>query len=117
MLFLSDRLIPTAGRSARRSVSRREENRAGQTASLPVVLPGLQGRAKARGVRRYRSCREGDPEVDRREQCTKPPGLKKVDRREQFSKPPGLKEVDRREQCSKPPGLKEVDRREQCSNP
>ncbi|KAI8495242.1 transcription termination factor, RNA polymerase II [Branchiostoma belcheri] len=103
------------GRSARRSVSRREKNRARQTARLPVVLPGLQGRAKARGVRRYRSCREGDPEEDRQERCSKPMGLKEVDRREQCSKPPGLKEEDRREQCSKPLGLKEVDRRKQCS--
>ncbi|XP_078688652.1 uncharacterized protein LOC144920369 [Branchiostoma floridae x Branchiostoma belcheri] len=63
---------------------------------------------------RYRSCREGDPEEDRREQGSKPPGLKEVDRRERSSKPPGLKEVDRREHSSKPPGLKEVDRR-QCS--
>ncbi|XP_019637783.1 PREDICTED: uncharacterized protein LOC109480076 [Branchiostoma belcheri] len=56
---------------------------------------------------RYRSCREGDLEEDRREQCSKPPGLREVDRREQCSKSPGFKEVDRREQCSKP-GLSKV---------
>ncbi|KAI8506417.1 Cadherin-like and PC-esterase [Branchiostoma belcheri] len=71
--------------------------------------------SRRRGVLgQYRSCREGDPEEDRREQGSKPPGLKEVDRRERSSKPPGLKEVDRREHSSKPPGLKEVDRR-QCS--